>query len=950
MKFYEIMKVLILFCFVFFSPSIIFSSDVTLEAVSKINGNAGANDFCFHAASMPGGGSVAVGLSSDNVSSFAQLFRYDGLGNVIWQRSYAGITNGYDYFYRVITDNAGNIYVAGRTLTLITGNDVLLQKYSPDGTLVWTRTMNSVSGASDTPYDMIRDNDGNLLILFVEDGEMPHINVVKSDPSGNIIWQYRNSDTISRASSIEIDENNNVYVAGNIRISSFGDAGLILKLSSTGTVLWRKIGAPVYNYNFVKSKSRNGVVATGSYYAELNNRFSRIESFDSSGNLLWYKNILMNVSGEILNQSVSIDSSDNVYHFSTVISIVTGSAQYYMPGYLFGKFSSSGDSVWSRFIFHPDVYSFKTLFMKINRRDQIFLLYNNYYTYDVADLVRYNTSGDSIASGVFYVYPTYGHFLNLALTDDGEPMVCGEKYAGFNKNDYITAAYDINCGLKWAKSYDSKGFSYDAGTQVIEDSLGNIFVAGYNSKELYLIKYNSQLNELWRFVQRDTSGSSEESVFPPKIVTDRFGNVYVTGSANNPASGIDIIIRKVAPAGNELFSIFITGYERSYDKLNAITITPEGKLIVSGSMFEGGVQTHFINTYSPEGNLLWTFGPSDDAYSTVLKYKDGHIYTVGGRRINKLTESGDLVWARVYQPNNFVNVLTDLVIDKGNNIAVCGYGVEAGQDENFTVLRYDENGNQLWSYRYNGLRNWDDAASSIALDSLNNIIVAGHSVENTNGYGFQSITLMKLDTSGNLLWKKHISGDQQGNVTEGKVITDEFDNIYVSSGEEYSPRNFGYMLAKYRTNGDSVWRSTYSDPRFSIYSHDFILTRSAGLIMTGRAYGTNTGYDITTLKYSQTVSASEENIVVPERFGLHQNFPNPFNPSTTIGFDLPMKSDVELTVYDALGRKVQTLLHRELSPGYHETLFNAANLSSGIYFFRIIAGNFSETKKMLLLR
>jgi hypothetical protein len=120
--------------------------------------------------------------------------------------------------------------------------------------------------------------------------------------------------------------------------------------------------------------------------------------------------------------------------------------------------------------------------------------------------------------------------------------------------------------------------------------------------------------------------------------------------------------------------------------------------------------------------------------------------------------------------------------------------------------------------------------------------------------------------------------------------------------------------------------------------------------MTGRAYGTNTGYDITTLKYSQTVSASEVNTVVPEKFILHQNFPNPFNPSTIIGFNLPVKSIVELTVYDALGRKVQTLLNREMSEGYNETLFNAANLSSGIYFYRITAGKFSETKKMLLFR
>jgi hypothetical protein len=95
---------------------------------------------------------------------------------------------------------------------------------------------------------------------------------------------------------------------------------------------------------------------------------------------------------------------------------------------------------------------------------------------------------------------------------------------------------------------------------------------------------------------------------------------------------------------------------------------------------------------------------------------DEDIYTVGGNRISKISETGALVWVRVFQPNNYVNVLTDLAIDKENNIAVCGYGVEAGQGENFTLLKYDEEGNQSWSYRYNGLRNWDDAASSIALD------------------------------------------------------------------------------------------------------------------------------------------------------------------------------------------------------------------------------------------
>jgi Secretion system C-terminal sorting domain len=93
---------------------------------------------------------------------------------------------------------------------------------------------------------------------------------------------------------------------------------------------------------------------------------------------------------------------------------------------------------------------------------------------------------------------------------------------------------------------------------------------------------------------------------------------------------------------------------------------------------------------------------------------------------------------------------------------------------------------------------------------------------------------------------------------------------------------------------------------------------------------------------------SSENI--PITFNLFQNYPNPFNPSTTINFVIPQSSFVNLKVYDVLGKEVATLIDEYKQAGKYETEFNAANLPSGVYFYKLQAGSFISTKKMILLK
>ncbi len=92
------------------------------------------------------------------------------------------------------------------------------------------------------------------------------------------------------------------------------------------------------------------------------------------------------------------------------------------------------------------------------------------------------------------------------------------------------------------------------------------------------------------------------------------------------------------------------------------------------------------------------------------------------------------------------------------------------------------------------------------------------------------------------------------------------------------------------------------------------------------------------------------NTLIPENNSLSNNYPNPFNPSTTIRFGLPEKSNVKLTIYNSLGEEVSSLLDKELIEGYHEVEFNALDLASGVYFYSIQAGEFKSVKKMLLLK
>jgi hypothetical protein len=89
---------------------------------------------------------------------------------------------------------------------------------------------------------------------------------------------------------------------------------------------------------------------------------------------------------------------------------------------------------------------------------------------------------------------------------------------------------------------------------------------------------------------------------------------------------------------------------------------------------------------------------------------------------------------------------------------------------------------------------------------------------------------------------------------------------------------------------------------------------------------------------------------LPAEFSLAQNFPNPFNPTTLVRYQLPVVSEIRLSIFDLLGREVDVPVHGVQPPGTYEVRWNAAGMASGVYFYRLTAGDFVQTRKMVVVK
>ncbi len=188
-----------------------------------------------------------------------------------------------------------------------------------------------------------------------------------------------------------------------------------------------------------------------------------------------------------------------------------------------------------------------------------------------------------------------------------------------------------------------------------------------------------------------------------------------------------------------------------------------------------------------------------------------------------------------------------------------------------------------------------------------------------------------------------------------------YDYVTVESSDDGD--NWTVLIEPYDCRFDAAWQSAYdnagdgNEAMFrdhlidltAFYATDTNVHFRFKLFADANTNGWGWGIDDVTA--ANSVSAIEENGQTVKEFALHQNYPNPFNPSTIINYELPITNSVKLTVYNALGQKVRTLVNKKQAAGRYSLTFNAQGLASGVYILRLNTGNgFVQVKKMILMR
>ena len=152
------------------------------------------------------------------------------------------------------------------------------------------------------------------------------------------------------------------------------------------------------------------------------------------------------------------------------------------------------------------------------------------------------------------------------------------------------------------------------------------------------------------------------------------------------------------------------------------------------------------------------------------------------------------------------------------------------------------------------------------------------------------------------------------------------------------------------TDGGGIFHSTNNGTSWTAFNNGLTNFVVNALLVFGTNLFAGTNEGVWRRPLLDITGIEDQSNEIPSQFILSQNYPNPFNPSTTIQFQIPNSSFVNLKIYDILGNEVAALLNEEKPAGIYEVEFNASGLASGIYFYKLQAGNFVETKKMILMK
>lgn len=914
-----------------------------------------------------------------------------------WKRSYSGMGSDNDAGVFVTADNSGNSYCFG---AFSSNNFFKIFKHDTNGNLIWSKEISFVLTS------MKIDNEGYLVNIGYYEGD---INVSKWDSSGNVIWT-RSTNTPNQyeysSRNIYIDKENNILFTGGITEAINPNYDILtFKYSSNGTLLFsRRFNGSANlndNGNSVISDDSGNVYVAGT--ANINNFTSSdfvIIKYGPTGNTLWGRYFSYYSS-----EADFLDLDDEGNLIVTGVTY-TGSSEYIITF----KYTPTGTLIWQRTYTNlPNSYeeprgmttdrnnifiigySFtKTIIIKYNENGDL----QNILDYDslYSSIFNFDNDGNILLSGIknrsiiIAKYTPSGVLIFDSAYDPGQPFFYLRDIgiSNYDNKIYITGytnndiqgtnedctiyQFDNSGNYDWQKTYAGNYYSSDIATTLILNNNETFYLFGSESygydHTFVTLKYKSDGSLIW---ERELPVDSSNSSYLIASALDVNGNVFATGYKEAGAANTDILTVKYDSSGAEQWVRSFNGPANGQDKSACIACDINGNVYVSGTIVNtpGGIDWITIK-YDQSGNQLWTASyngsasGSDNALDIAIDNQN-NVYVVGkaielssgtDAVVIKYDGQGNQLWKKnISSAGNHNDAFRKIKTDSQDNIYLCGEIYTEGSLYDYLLVKLNGNGDVIWQRNYNGPNNLSDNAKVLDIRD-DKIYVSGESFKLGSSYDIMTI---EYDSSGNVIWSGRYSGASNLNDRPTAIASDEEGSVYVTGETSVTAANIDFVTIKYDKIGNEQWTIFYGNPANKIDSPVGISVSGPDQVyVSGRTFLTDNFSDILVIKYSNTIGINEPlSSVIPE-FKLYDNYPNPFNPSTKIKFDISYDAYAELKIYDIAGKEVEVLLNSKISSGRHVYEWNAGKYSSGIYFYKLtvnISGKETvQSKSMILLK
>jgi len=529
----------------------------------------------------------------------------------------------------------------------------------------------------------------------------------------------------------------------------------------------------------------------------------------------------------------------------------------------------------------------------------------------------------------------------------------------------ILGFFNLQLFSQWVSRYNGPGNNVDEAFAVVCDVSGNTYVTGSSSTsganlDYATVKYNSAGVEQW--VAR-YNGPANFVDIANAIAVDGSGNVYVTGISTGTTSFTDYATVKYNSAGQQQWVARYNGPSNGTDEAYSIAVDGSGNVYVTGESLSGSNFDFATVKYNSAGSEQWTArynGPQSSIDNAAVVRVDGlgNVYVTGsstgsGSGLDyatiKYNSSGQQLWASRYNgTNNADDVPSDMAIDGAGNVYVSGGSSGSTSSNDYLTIKYNSTGQEQWNARYNGPGNDNDVTFGLVVSGTGNVYVTGSSIG--TGTSTDYATVM-YNNSGVQQWASRYNGSNNTNDDASSIAIDASGSAFVTGSSNSGGTNLDFLTVKYSPSGAYMWEQRYNGPANGVDAALSICVTSTGdAIVTGNSQGNGSSSDYATVSYSVITAVEPVGSEIPSSFNLYDNYPNPFNPSTTIRFDVAISSLTKIAVYDITGREVDILVNEQLNAGRYDLTWDAARYSSGVYLYKIQSGGFTAVKKMILVK